>query len=149
MEYLNLVWFLKVKYAIFVGDTYFLCIFSAGNLEYLNLVQFLKVKYAFFCRKYNFFMDFQCRKFGIPQFSTVFKGQIRYFLSKIHFLCISNAGNLEYLNLVRFLKVKYSMFVENTNFSYIVNGFFVVSCENAPPPGGHPGASVDAFGRKS
>ena len=31
-------------------------------------------------------MDFQCRKFGIPQFSTVFKSQIRYLLWKIHFL---------------------------------------------------------------
>ena len=35
-------------------------------------------------------MDFQCRKFGIPQFSTVFKSQIRYFLREIYFLWISS-----------------------------------------------------------
>ena len=32
---------------------------------------------------------------------------------------------------------------------FVFERFFIVFCGNAPPPGGHPGASVDVFGRKS
>ena len=77
-------------------------------------------------------MDFQCRKFGRPQFSTVFKSQIPYFFVKrAPFLWIPQfsmvlkvknaifcqkgalfmdcrAGHLADPNLKRLLKVKYA-----------------------------------------
>ena len=85
------------------------------------------------------FYGFPVQKFRIGQFSTVFKNQIRYFSWKYTF----------FMHIGRFFCTIMVSFDEKSHLLHVFDGLFVAFCEKAPPSWGHPGASVDAFGRKS
>ena len=69
---------------------------------------------------------------------------------EIHIFCEIPVTNIFFFSHTgRFFCTKIVFSDDNSHVLRVFDGLFVGFCEKAPPSWGHPGASVDAFGRKS